>query len=468
MNSLLSIDYVIIYGFLLLTLYVGIRYGGKNTSVREFALANKEYGVPVVLLTLMATLLGAGAVIGNVAEVYTNGFVYFFSLMGAVLSYVLIAFFLAPKFEGKFPTSNSVADMMTDMFNSKIGKVAAFFAFFHCVGVLCAQFTGMGNIFASFLSIDYSTAVWLSAGTIIIYSTIGGVRSVAFTDILQFIMLIITIPLIASIVTNLNGGVVEIFRSAPAEKKMIFSHPEFLKYLALFFFWLLPFQSLSAPTLQRYLMAEHVRKLRWINLVFAAVDLFVFVMVLFIGFAAIKMSDSFEPKQIISVMIMNYLPVVLKGVAISGIFAVIMSTADSFLNSAAILAVQFFVPKEKQTVMQMRVATLVIGLLGCVAALKNLNIVRVVLTASLFNAVSICIPLFFAILGFKLRSRDYIFSLVVSMTFAGVAYGLKIDEFYVPLLVSIVSIITLMSSYALGRRALRLQSEKDMKSSLVN
>ena len=54
----LSIDYLIVGGFLLLTLLIGLLAGRGIKDIREYAIANKQFGTGALTLTLVATYIG--------------------------------------------------------------------------------------------------------------------------------------------------------------------------------------------------------------------------------------------------------------------------------------------------------------------------------------------------------------------------------------------------------------------------
>ncbi len=54
----LSIDHLIVGSFLLLTLLIGLRAGRGIKDIREYAIANKQFGTGALTLTLVATYIG--------------------------------------------------------------------------------------------------------------------------------------------------------------------------------------------------------------------------------------------------------------------------------------------------------------------------------------------------------------------------------------------------------------------------
>ena len=59
----LSLDYLIVYAFLLITLIIGLRAGRGIKDIKEYALANKSFGTVALTLTYLATDIGGAAIL---------------------------------------------------------------------------------------------------------------------------------------------------------------------------------------------------------------------------------------------------------------------------------------------------------------------------------------------------------------------------------------------------------------------
>ncbi len=68
-----GIDYLIVYAFLAITLYIGLRAGRGIKDIREYALANKSLGTGALVLTLIATNIAGASVINGTAIVFSSG-----------------------------------------------------------------------------------------------------------------------------------------------------------------------------------------------------------------------------------------------------------------------------------------------------------------------------------------------------------------------------------------------------------
>lgn len=187
------LDYAIIIFYLSVVLLVGLSSGKGMKSLQEFSVSHRSYTSMVIFATLSASFIGGGFSIGNAEKVFRLGIVNIVALWGFSLKELLVAKFIAPRM-GNFPNVISTGDIMEQGYG-KLGKVVTgFFSVFLCAGIVGAQVGAMGLIFNVFLGIEPVGGILIGCGIVIAYSTIGGMRAVVLTDIIQFCVLAIGLP----------------------------------------------------------------------------------------------------------------------------------------------------------------------------------------------------------------------------------------------------------------------------------
>lgn len=119
-------------------------------------------------------------------------------LIGWTGGYVLLALLLAPylrKF-GKF----TVPDFVGDRYYSDLARlVAVFCAIFVSFTYVAGQMRGVGVVFSRFLEVEINTGVVIGMVLVFIYATLGGMKGITYTQVAQYVVLIIAylIPAIA-------------------------------------------------------------------------------------------------------------------------------------------------------------------------------------------------------------------------------------------------------------------------------
>jgi cation/acetate symporter len=189
----------LIYLFVGITfaIYIGIAVWSRAGSTKDFYVAGG--GVPPVAngMATAADWMSAASFIslaGIIAFKGSDGGAY---LMGWTGGYVLLALLLAPylrKF-GKF----TVPDFVGDRYYSDVARTVAVIAvIFISFTYVAGQMRGVGIVFSRFLEVDVNTGVMIGMGIVFIYSVLGGMKGITYTQVAQYIVMIFafTVPAI--------------------------------------------------------------------------------------------------------------------------------------------------------------------------------------------------------------------------------------------------------------------------------
>ncbi len=212
---------VIGYIFLIATigLYAGIGIMSKTADVAEYYVAGRR--VPAVFngMATGADWMSAASFIGMAGTLYLAGFDGLAFVMGWTGGYVLVALFLAPylrKF-GQFTIPDFLGARYGGNIPRLIGVVAAILASFVYV---VAQIYGVGIITSRFVGIDVTVGVWLGLAGILVCSFLGGMRAVTWTQVAQYIILIVAymIPVVWLSVIHTGNPIPQIAYGQALEK----------------------------------------------------------------------------------------------------------------------------------------------------------------------------------------------------------------------------------------------------------
>ncbi|XP_071371266.1 high-affinity choline transporter 1-like [Centroberyx affinis] len=192
---------VVLVLFYLLVLGTGIWASVRSRRVEERSrgdrtemtlLGNRGISLVVGIFTMTATFVGGGFILGLTEAVYTPSMGLTWAVMPvtAALSFTVGGLFFAkPMRDRKYVT-------MMDPFQIKYGKVLS--------GVLSVAplisdiiwvtgtLIGLGATMSVILDLPYTVCIWISAAVAIVYTLLGGLYSVAYTDIIQLILIFIS------------------------------------------------------------------------------------------------------------------------------------------------------------------------------------------------------------------------------------------------------------------------------------
>ncbi|MCG8340676.1 MAG: ATP-binding protein, partial [Cytophagales bacterium] len=281
----------------------------------------------------------------------------------------------------------------------------------------------LGYVFESLLGMKRNTGIAIGGLTVVAYSALGGIKSVVITDVIQFGVLIVMIPLIANVATNNEGGVSALLHKVPAEKWIVFKHEKFTEYLAIFFIGsIFPAVSSSPPFMQRMLMARNKQQIANMFYMGVAFEPPFRLVVMLIGLAAVVSYPKISANEALPHIVHKLLPMGIKGLAVVGLLAVIMSTADSFLNSAGLLVTHDVIKpmcdKRKIAVNEVTMTkyiTFFIGIIALFFAAISENIIKLIFYGLGLIVSFITIPLLAGILGLKTDAKSFFIALFVAL-----------------------------------------------------
>ena len=408
------LDYAIITVYLLAILLVGLWSGKGMKTLADFSVSNRSYGSMVIFATLSASFIGGGFSIGNAEKVFRFGIVNIVVLWGFSLKEILVARFIAPR-TGNFSGVISVGDLM-DRGYGKFGRiVSGFFSVFLCAGIVGAQVGAMGIIFNVFLDIQPIWGILIGCGIVITYSTIGGMRAVVLTDVVQFCVLAIGLP--AALVFGIVklGGFSAIKAAAPAGH---FSIPAegmtICAFLSLFLTFLLG-ETLVPPYVQRLFMAKDAGHTARGTMLSGIFSIPFFAITGAIGLVALTLDPELDPNMAMPYVVSTVLPIGIRGIVIAGIISIVMSSADSFLNGAATCCINDVVKplrrnpmSERSELLLAKLTNCLVGILAVVFAIKIPSILDILIYAYNFWAPIIVVPLAAVLLGIRVTRAGFL------------------------------------------------------------
>ena len=408
----MDIDLFSVIVYLLLVLAIGIMAGRGVRSLQHFSVAGRSYSSAVVFATLSASFIGGGFTMGNAEKVFLWGIVNIFALWGFSLKEILVATLIAPRMDA-FSEAISVGDIMEQAYGKSAKLVSGCFAVLLCAGIVGAQVGATGYIFKLFLGIPHSWGILFGFGIVVLYSTIGGMKSVVLTDLLQFVVLSVGIPLTLIFGLYKSGGFEAIHAAVPAGHLSFLDGKTPLAFISLFLTFVLG-ETLVPPYVQRLLVGRDARHISRGTLASGLFSIPFFAITGAIGLVALALEPGLDPNMALPYVIQQVLPIGLKGVVVAGIIAVVMSSADSFLNGAAVaftndvvLPLRMRSMSERQALVLAKATTVLVGVLAVVFAIKIKSILDLLIYAYHFWAPIIVIPLAAAFFGTKARAHVF-------------------------------------------------------------
>jgi SSS family solute:Na+ symporter len=383
-----NIDLYIFLAYLVLVMAFGISFYRKKRTAKGFTTGEGRLPSWALGMSVFATYVSSISFIalpGNAFGSNWNGFV--FSLSIPLAAWISVKFFV-PLYR------NLGADSAYFFMEKRFGAWARIYA---SACYLLTQLARMGAILY-LLALPMHTLTGWSVTMIIIftgvlvmiYSALGGIEAVVWTDAIQGIILIFgAIICLYTIINAIPGGFNGFIEVASASNK--FSLGETKLSLTDSSFWLIlmygffiNLQNFGADQsyIQRYVGAKSeadAKKSVWMgSLLYVPVSLMFFMIgtALWVYYQANPLPAGMAADKVFPYFIVNGLPVGLTGLLIAAIFSAGMSTLSTSINSSATVLLSDYYRKfsssevsEKSAITFLRLSSLMMGVLSILVGL---------------------------------------------------------------------------------------------------
>jgi SSS family solute:Na+ symporter len=381
--------------------------------------------------------LSGGSSLGNAEKTFKYGILFLIIPLADIFYGFIIASVVAPRID-KYKGCISIGDMIGKSYGKTPKIITGVAGTLKSITSLGAQASAIGYVFHYFLGLEHLTGILIGVGIIIIYSTAGGIKAVTITDVLQFIVLMIAIPLICNMGLSKVGGYSPLIEALPDTHISLaaVSKQDLVRNIEIFLIFVLTF--IGPSTVPRLLMAKNASQAVQASYYAALIYIVFYSLVTIIGLSAKVLKPDLDPVLAMP-YIVDLLPIGFRGVAVAGLIAIIMSTADSVMNTASVLIVNDIIaPLSKKDLSEeaklriARCSTILIGIFSIVSAVSLKSVLDIMVLSYAFWAPIVVIPFFFALLGFRVDKRSFLIATCGSCLTVIVWKVLKLEkEFFI-------------------------------------
>ena len=365
-----------------------------SRSVAGFYVADKKLPSWVIAFSSNTTGESAWLLLGLTGMGYLVGFHALWIVLGEVLGVALAWSFVARPFKEYTDRYDAITvpDYLSDRFLDRthtIRLLSAVIIFSMVSAYTAAQLTASGKAFSSFLGVDYAAGVWIGAVVILVYTSVGGFKAVAYSDLLQGVLMFGSLLLLPIAGIKAAGGWGEVMSGiGEADASLLRPMGDFGLstggLISALGFAGIGLAFLGAPQLlTRFMSARDGDQIAEAGVI-AVICIIVFdVGAVLTGVAGRFLFPGLEdPETILPTMAGELFPPVVAGVILVVVLAAIMSTVDSLLILASSAVVRDVVQKvlnpelsDRQLSAIGKAVTVVIGILGLVTALTEARMI---------------------------------------------------------------------------------------------
>ena len=375
--------------YLLIVIGISVYFGAKKKNSEEFMVAKRSFGVAIIIPLLFSELIAGAATLGNAATAYKLGLSSAWigwTMTVAVLTLMLVA--------GKFYRAISVEkgvmavpETYAHMFDKRSRIVLLFILVISYIILLSNQPLAAGYMISGMTGWNLNVVIWSVAGICILATILGGMRGIAWMNIVNASTLIIGMGIIAYMSVRHVGGIAQMQAALPPSYFSI-TQPSVAVTLANIIGTALSYLC-GAIAVAVIFSAKSMKDAR-IGFFICAIILLVFATFpALMGMSAKIVLPDIDPNNALFAMA-NYFGEVYGGIISMAVIAAIWSTAPALLLvTATILTRDFYMMKNPNATDAQQMWFLkssIVGI-GVVATFIGLNATSIL--DSIFGALQI-------------------------------------------------------------------------------
>jgi SSS family transporter len=459
--------------YLLVTIAIGLMAAKRVQNASDFAIAGRHLPMAMIITTTFATWFGSETVLGIPAK-FVNGGLHGVveDPFGAGFCLIFVGLFFAGKLYRM--TLLTISDYFRERYGRVVEVACSLIIMVSYLGWVSAQVTALGLVF-NLLSdgvVSMELGMVIGVVSILAYTLFGGMWSVAITDFIQMIILVIGLSTLAVFAAGQAGGADKVLALAISQDMFKFWPEPNTKDVLFFFASAITIMLGSIPqqdVFQRVMSANSIKAathgpviggICYILFAFVPMFLVVSAMIIMPDEAAALMAD--DPQKVLPTLVMRHMPFVMQVLFFGALLSAIKSCASATLLAPSVTFTENiwrqFHPhqSDKQELLAMRVTVLVFSMLvlGYAIRMQGTSIYEMVSGAYQVPLVGAFVPLTFGLYWKRATTQGAIFALVLGLLTWGLFLATPAGDEFPAQLAGVLASLTGMVLGSLGRQAI--------------
>lgn len=422
-----TIGYVVFGIFLIIMIVTGVIASKEQKNSADFWVGGRSFGVLVLALGITASIMHGGTMLSGVGYTAYNGPITLNNLSFSIGFFVVLVY-LARKLRkfGGF----TIPDFLAERFESNtVRLVSAAIIIVASVLTLIAQTKTMGIIVGQILGIDINIAIILGGLIFTMYTVMGGLKGVVWTNIFQYIFMMLGAVVLGVAIYKSYGGMSNVMVAAEASAPGWTSPTGFwsgpMALISWYFVWVVAYFTRIEMVTKVY-AAKNEKVAKWaLPVSLLLLLIFINFVIYFAGAARLEIWDmGLPPDKILTTLMSVMLSPLWASIALAGLAAAAMSTTDSLLLMSGAAIAHDFLRKginekkgvEKSEEYYMKVSKKTIGIIGIVSiigAMYTPGIVIVIVSyAVALTGASFALPMVLGCSWKRITTKAALYSMI--------------------------------------------------------
>jgi SSS family solute:Na+ symporter len=377
------LDVAVIIAYALAMLAFGLYFYFRVERYSDYYDGGRTWGVWIVGCAVAATNIGAGNTMGSVAMAYRDGYSAMWYVTLQALAFIPFAYIAVQKIHPLKETT--LAEYLESRYQPWLRPISAVELALATFAILPAQIVGGASVLTALVGLDYTTAFLVVGSTLILYSALGGMPSVTYGDVYQWVLMLGGFLIGVPIFVSAAGGLQHVMASVPATHESWWSGATGTWNPPTIAAWLV------TVVMARFGSQEWYQRIRASRSAEASRRGFILgglmaapfgVLTMIVGVAALQqLPDLANPEEAFARSMMSVMPVGLRALMMSAILAAVVTSGESSVNAATALFVndvcKRLVP-DRSDRFYLRLSQVSCAVLGLVALVLALNAPHIV------------------------------------------------------------------------------------------
>ena len=405
------IDLVIFFVYMVVMLGVGYYFMKSNSGQDDYYVGGRNIGPWHIGLSVVATDVGGGFSVGLGGLGFVMGLSGSWMLFTGLLGAWLAAVYLIPKVKSNpaFASFYTFPQIFKYLYNNQVAIVAGIICFVGYLGFTSSQLLAGAKLASgTFPDLGLNTALIIMGAIAVLYTVLGGLKAVIYTDTIQWIILLMGFIFIGLPISYYHVGGWEGIRSTLPDEFFSLTNIRWQDFVN----WgitIMPIWFVGMTLYQRIFASRDEASAKkawfiagffeWPVMAFMGVSLGLLARVAYdqelIGVGI----NDFDPEMGLPILLSTVLPAGIMGLMMSAYFSAVLSTADSCLMAASgnlttdLFKNYFDRQTDKKNMRLSQLFTFLIGVVALLIAWQMTNVLTLMIYSYAFMVSGLLVPL---------------------------------------------------------------------------
>jgi solute:Na+ symporter, SSS family len=409
------IDLVIFFVYMIVMLGVGYYFMRSNSGQDDYYVGGRTIGPWHIGLSVVATDVGGGFSVGLGGLGFVMGLSGSWMLFTGLLGAWLAAVFLIPRVKSNpaFASFYTFPQIFKHLYNKQVAVVAALICFIGYLGFTSSQLLAGAKLASgTFEALNLNTALVIMGVIAVVYTVLGGLKAVIYTDTIQWIILLLGFIFIGLPISYYHVGGWESIRATLPDEFFTLTNLRWQDFVN----WavtIMPIWFVGMTLYQRIFASRDEASAKkawfiagffeWPVMAFMGVSLGLLSRVAFEQGLIQSVGGEFDPEMGLPILLSTVLPAGIMGLMMSAYFSAVLSTADSCLMAASgnlttdLFKKYFDRQSDRKNMRLSQLFTLIIGAVALLIALQMTNVLTLMIYSYAFMVSGLLVPLLAAL-----------------------------------------------------------------------